>query len=148
MLSVIDLLYNSFKRGHPGDRQMAVHEEHPATTGQIIVDHLCGLGSLASTQGDLFALLGHVHVLSKALKARNWVRALGKHEDEWSSDITVFVGCLEIEDGWLDELLTHVLYNEVLHSKCELVCSERLDDQELLESIEFSVPIFGKAFFN
>ena len=100
-----------------------------------------GLGSLASSKGDLLTLLRHIHVISEALKAGNGVRTLGKHEDEWCCDITIFIGCLKVEDGRLDELLTHMLHNEVLHSKSDLVGSERLDDQEFLECVELSVPI-------
>ena len=70
---------------------MAVHEKYPATTGQVFLDHLLGLRTLASSKRDLLALLGHVGVLSEAFEACDRVRTLGKDEDERSSDRAVFV---------------------------------------------------------
>jgi hypothetical protein len=53
---------------------MAVHEEHPTSTVQIVVDHLLSLVSLASSKRDLFTLLGHVTVLSESLESSYRVR--------------------------------------------------------------------------
>lgn len=146
MLGVIDLLNDSLKFRHPGDGQMTVHEKYPATTSQVVVDHLGGFGTLTSTKRDLLALLCHVRVFSESFETGDGIGTLRKDEDKRSRDVTILVRLGQVEDRWLNEWLSHVLHDEVLHSEGDLVGTERLDDNQFLESVQFGIPLTWKRF--
>ena len=48
---------------------------------------------------------------------------------------------MQIESWWLNELLTHLLYNKVLDGRRNLVRSDTLKQDHLLEGIQLGIPV-------
>jgi len=103
---------------------MTVHEKDPATTVEVLHDHLFGLGTLASTKRDLFTFLGHVRLFSETFETSDGIRTLRQDEDKRCGDRAIFVRLSQVEHRRFDEWLSKVLNNEVLNGKSDLVRAE------------------------
>jgi hypothetical protein len=132
---------NCLKLRHETRSEMAIHEKCPSASASIVLNTSHGFLILTSTQGDGLELAGEVHLVSESLEIGNWIGTRGEHENQRTGSTGIFVGFLDTE-GWRNNvLLTNLLGNEVLDSKWNLILSDSLDDDHLLEVVQFIVPI-------
>lgn len=50
VLGVIDGFNDLLQFWHPRHGQMAVHQQYPSTTSQVVINHNCSLGTLSTTE--------------------------------------------------------------------------------------------------
>lgn len=75
------------------------------------------------------------------------IRSRGKHENKRSNVGGVTEASTKGEWWWVNVLLANLLNNEVLHSLCDGISSDSLEQYNLLESVKRSTPVSGKDFF-
>jgi hypothetical protein len=120
---------------------MTIHEQDPASHLQLIIDLHDGLFSLSTTKRHLFAFLSHVHLGSEAFETSVGISSLGKYENEGSGEGTFFERASNIEHGRRDEFISNVLTDIVLDSKGDLVKTEALEEDHLLERVKLFIPL-------
>ena len=78
MYGIIEFFHQSFQRGHPTCRQVAVLQEHPLAPTLSLVDEPLGLVALALAQVAGIQLLGHLFLLCEPQDCRDRVGACGQ----------------------------------------------------------------------
>ena len=71
--SALELLDKFVKLGHPGERQVTVGQEDPVPFAYALLDHACGNGGLALTEGERVEAGTHTPLFSQLEKGTGWV---------------------------------------------------------------------------
>ena len=135
MILVRHVFDNDLKLGHPRDSQMAVLEKDPASTLLRPVNHRFSFLILSLTQRDHFCSLHHVRLLCKLFEVGDWIRTRTEHEDKRSTIRAISEAGSKVECWGLNKLLAHFLNDVVLDGVADLVRTNCLQDNHLLERI-------------
>ena len=151
MLGIVHWFNNRLQWRHPWGCQVAVHQQDPSSTNQVFWDHLLCQRPHASSKRDIFAFFRHIHLFSKSLPVRNRIGPCWQDEDQWSGDWAIFVRFWKVKYWRFNELLTHPLYDKVLHSVGDFIRTNSFEYNHLLEWVELCIPLawdwFSLRFF-
>lgn len=129
----VDLLDESFERGHPTGGQVAVLEKHPQAAFHRRARHRLGSRTLTLSERDRRELFRELHLVGELVQVGRRIGALREHEYERRRWRRVLVDEIQLGCLWLDESLTDVLGDEILHGVCHLVGSQAFENDDALE---------------
>lgn len=112
---------------------MTILKKNPTTLGLGFIYKFFGFFPLTLTKRNHFSLSPHAFFFRKRLKVLDWVSSCTENENERAYIRRVLVARLDLESRWIDKLLSNFVNNIILDSLADLVSSDRLENNHLLE---------------
>mmetsp|Transcript_1480 Transcript_1480/g.3259 ORF Transcript_1480/g.3259 Transcript_1480/m.3259 type:complete len:248 (-) Transcript_1480:2237-2980(-) len=137
----VHLLADCLKLWKPGNGQMAIAKQHPATGLSGLLDELQRLGTLALTQRDALQLAQHTLGLRKCHHVRNRITSSRQDKDQWRRLCGVLIGDCDIKRRGFDELLAHLCFDKVEYRHSEPIRADCAKEAHLLKRVPSIIPL-------
>ena len=136
---VVEFFHNTFQLGQPADAQVTILQQYPTTAGLLFFDHLLRSGTLSLTEGDhrsgLLLFLGELKEVS------HWIRTRRQNNQQRSHLIGVLETFGEFEGRGQNVLLADGVGDPALDGRDDLVGTDDLENQDLLELVQLVVEV-------
>jgi len=146
MIWFSEVFYNGCKSWHPRHGKMAILKKSPSTSSSCSLNSFLCFWSLTLSKWYQINSCHHISLLSVLFEIGNWIRTGWKYENERRDIWWIIIASTQIECWWINERLTNLFSNEVLNGKGDLISSNWLQKNHLLEWVKSIIPFTWHLF--